>query len=92
MIKDIQLRVTLHEEKQTDILTRKSADFLGIPTDDISGIKVLRKSIDHGMQNLRCQTSRSWIEFGTAVSLRELPIVLKVGGRRENRYRSLGLA
>ena len=46
MIKDIQLRVTLPEEKQPDILTKKSAQFLGIPSGDISGIKVLRKSID----------------------------------------------
>ncbi|MBJ7880333.1 NAD(P)/FAD-dependent oxidoreductase [Gelidibacter salicanalis] len=46
MIKDIQLRVTLQEEKQSDILTRKSAQFLDISSNDIIGIKVLRKSID----------------------------------------------
>ncbi|WP_299397972.1 FAD-dependent protein [uncultured Gelidibacter sp.] len=46
MIKDIQLRVTLPEEKIPDILIRKSAQFLGISSDDITGIKVLRKSID----------------------------------------------
>jgi len=46
MIKDIQLRVTLPEEKQPDILIKKSAQFLSIPSGDISGIKVLRKSID----------------------------------------------
>ncbi|MEO5787579.1 FAD-dependent protein [Gelidibacter sp.] len=46
MIKDIQLRVSLLEEKRPDILTRKAAKFLGIPIDKISGIKVLRKSID----------------------------------------------
>lgn len=46
MIKDIQLRVSLHEEKYLDILTQKSAKFLGISASKITGIKVLRKSID----------------------------------------------
>ncbi|RXJ52853.1 NAD(P)/FAD-dependent oxidoreductase [Gelidibacter gilvus] len=46
MIKDIQLRVTLLEEKHPNILTRKSAKVLGISEAKISGIKVLRKSID----------------------------------------------
>ena len=46
MIKDIQLRVTLKEEEQTDILLKKSAQFLNINRSQISGIKVLRKSID----------------------------------------------
>ncbi len=46
MVKDIQLRVTLHEEKQHDILIRKSAEFLGVSESEITGVKVLRKSID----------------------------------------------
>lgn len=46
MIKDIQLRVLLNEEKHPDFLKRKSADVLGISETEISGIKVLRKSID----------------------------------------------
>ena len=46
MIKDIQLRVSLLEEKYPDILTRKAARLLGISFNKISGIKVLRKSID----------------------------------------------
>src|SRR5690606_22585400 len=46
MITDIQLRVSLQEEKRPDILTHKSAEFLGIPKTKISGVKVLRKSID----------------------------------------------
>ena len=46
MIKEIQLRVTLQDEKQDDILTKKSAKFLHINPKDINGIKVLRKSID----------------------------------------------
>ena len=46
MIKEIQLRVTLQEEKQDDILTKKSAKLLHINPKDINGIKVVRKSID----------------------------------------------
>ena len=46
MVKDLQLRITLEEEKQADILIKKSAIQLGIPAKDISGVKVLRKSID----------------------------------------------
>ena len=46
MIKEIQLRVTLIEEEQPDILLIKSAESLDLDKKDISGIKVLRKSID----------------------------------------------
>ena len=46
MIKEIQLRVTLQEEKQDDILLKKSARFLHINQKDITDIKLLRKSID----------------------------------------------
>lgn len=46
MVKDIQLRITLQEEKQLNILNRKAAQYLGISETDITGIKVLRKSID----------------------------------------------
>lgn len=46
MIKDLQLRVTLQEEKQPDIFIKKSADYLGISESEISGVKILRKSID----------------------------------------------
>ena len=46
MVKDIQLRITLQEETQSAILVQKSAEYLGISTNEISGIKVLRKSID----------------------------------------------
>lgn len=46
MIKDLQLRITLEEEKHSDILVKKSAAWLGISTSEISGVKVLRKSID----------------------------------------------
>ena len=46
MVKDIQLRVSLKEEEIPDILIKKSAISLSMSRDDITGIKVLRKSID----------------------------------------------
>ena len=46
MVKDLQLRITLEEDKQADILIKKSAVQLGISANDITGVKVLRKSID----------------------------------------------
>ena len=46
MIKEIQLRVTLKEEKIEDILQKKAAQQLKIYRKDITSVKVLRKSID----------------------------------------------
>ena len=46
MIKEIQLRVTISEEKQEGILLKKAARSLKIDGNSITGIKVLRKSID----------------------------------------------
>ncbi|WP_452223255.1 NAD(P)/FAD-dependent oxidoreductase [Lacinutrix chionoecetis] len=46
MVKDIQLRLTLKDEERSDILLIKAAQYLDIPKRDITGIKVLRKSID----------------------------------------------
>ena len=46
MIKELQLRVTLKEEERSDILVIKSAMALDIDKEDITGVKVLRKSID----------------------------------------------
>ncbi len=46
MIKEIQLRVTISEEKQEGILLKKAARSLKIEGKSITGIKVLRKSID----------------------------------------------
>ena len=46
MVKDIQLRISLKEEKIKDILLHKSAEDLNVSQTDISGIKILRKSID----------------------------------------------
>ena len=46
MIKEIQLRVTIQDEKQDNILIKKAAHNLGIDEKEINAIKVLRKSID----------------------------------------------
>ena len=46
MVKDIQLRISLKEEGQPDILVLKSAITLEIDRKDITGVKILRKSID----------------------------------------------
>lgn len=46
MVKDLQLRITLREGKQDDIVLKKSAEHLGVSVRDITGIKILRKSID----------------------------------------------
>ena len=46
MIKEIQLRVPISEEKQEGILLKKAARVLRIEAKTITGVKVLRKSID----------------------------------------------
>lgn len=46
MVKEIQLRITLKEEERSDILVLKSAIKLDIDRNDITGVKILRKSID----------------------------------------------
>ncbi|MFD1161816.1 NAD(P)/FAD-dependent oxidoreductase [Hwangdonia seohaensis] len=46
MVKETQLRITLKEEEQPDILVFKSALKLDIDKSDITGVKILRKSID----------------------------------------------
>ena len=46
MIKEIQLRINLIEERKEDILTYKASKKLDIDIEEISAIKVLRKSID----------------------------------------------
>ena len=46
MIKEIQLRVPISEEKQEGILLKKAARVLRIEEKTITGVKVLRKSID----------------------------------------------
>ncbi|WP_308990782.1 FAD-dependent protein [Mariniflexile litorale] len=46
MIKELQLRISLKEEERSDILVQKASHILDIDKQDITGIKVLRKSID----------------------------------------------
>ena len=46
MVKEIQLRVNLIEEKKENILLYKASKLLEVDKKDISGVKVLRKSID----------------------------------------------
>lgn len=46
MIKELQLRISLNEEEQSDILLVKASHILDIDKEDITGVKVLRKSID----------------------------------------------
>lgn len=46
MIKDLQLRVTLQEEKLPNALIKKAAQWLDISEKEIFGVKILRKSID----------------------------------------------
>ena len=53
MIQEIQLRVNLHEESNTDILIYKAAKKLGVDKKEISSVKVLRKSIDARNKNIK---------------------------------------
>jgi uncharacterized FAD-dependent dehydrogenase len=46
MVKEIQLRVALKEERIEDILVKKAAIKLAVSSATISGVKILRKSID----------------------------------------------
>jgi len=46
MIKELQLRITLQEERQPDILIAKASQSLNEKAEHISAVKVLRKSID----------------------------------------------
>jgi uncharacterized FAD-dependent dehydrogenase len=46
MIKELQLRITLEEEKEDAILLQRAKRKLGTLAEGITGIKVLRKSID----------------------------------------------
>ncbi|AZJ33661.1 hypothetical protein SAMN05444344_0524 [Tenacibaculum mesophilum] len=46
MVKELQLRVNLVEERKDNILQLKAAKKLGISIADITSVKVLRKSID----------------------------------------------
>ena len=46
MVKEIQLRINLHEESQKDILEYRASKLLEVDKKDITAVKVLRRSID----------------------------------------------
>lgn len=46
MIKELQLRIAINEDKKEDILLIKASRILDLEKKSISGIKILRKSID----------------------------------------------
>jgi len=46
MVKSLQLRITLQEERQSDVLIKKASQNLNVKAEDISAVKILRKSID----------------------------------------------
>jgi uncharacterized FAD-dependent dehydrogenase len=52
MIKALQLRINLHQEGKSDGLLNKAAYDLGMKPSEISGIKILRKSIDARKRNI----------------------------------------
>jgi len=52
MIKEIQIRITLDEERQKNSLLEKATRILRVDSNAITGIKVLRKSIDARKKNV----------------------------------------
>jgi len=52
MIKTFQIRINLEQERQADGLLKKAAFDLGMKPSEISGIKILRKSIDARKRNI----------------------------------------
>jgi uncharacterized FAD-dependent dehydrogenase len=64
MVKEIQLRITLKEEEHSDILVLKSAIHLNIDKEDITGVKILRKSID-------ARKAKIILNYKVAVYIRE---------------------
>ncbi len=52
MIKALQLRINLHQERQPNGLLNNAAYQLGMQPSEITGIKILRKSIDARKRNI----------------------------------------
>ncbi|MFD1062228.1 NAD(P)/FAD-dependent oxidoreductase [Winogradskyella litorisediminis] len=52
MVKSLQVRINLQQEAQPDALLQKAAFDLNIDASEISGIKILRKSIDARKRNI----------------------------------------
>ena len=65
MIKELQLRITLKEEERSDFLVTKASQILDIDKEDITGIKVLRKSIG-------ARKSKIIFNYKIAVYIREV--------------------
>jgi uncharacterized FAD-dependent dehydrogenase len=65
MIKELQLRISLKEEERSDILVIKSAQALNVDKEDITGVKVLRKSID-------ARKPKIFFNYKIAVYIREV--------------------
>ena len=66
MIQNIQLRVSIKEEKLEGILVLKCAQQLGISKNEITAVKVLRKSID-------ARKSLIYFNYKVAVYIQEKP-------------------
>jgi len=66
MIKELQLRVSIREEKKEGILDIKAASFLGIDKKEINAVKILRKSID-------ARKKLIMFNYKVAVYIQELP-------------------
>ena len=66
MIKQLQLRITLAEERQAGILVDKVSEYLGVNTEEISAVKVLRKSID-------ARKKRIILNYKVEVYINEMP-------------------
>ncbi|MFG6686664.1 NAD(P)/FAD-dependent oxidoreductase [Mariniflexile sp. HNIBRBA6329] len=64
MVKELQLRISLKEEERNDILAQKASHILDIDKEDITGIKVLRKSID-------ARKPKIFFNYKVAVYIRE---------------------
>ena len=66
MVKELQLRVSIREEKKEGILEIKAASFLGIDKKEINAVKILRKSID-------ARKKLIMFNYKVAVYIQELP-------------------
>lgn len=64
MIKELQLRISLKEEEISDTLLQKASHILDVKKEDITGVKVLRKSID-------ARKSKIILNYKVAVYIRE---------------------
>ncbi len=66
MITQIQIRISLEEAKQPNILIQKATRFLSLPPQRIKAVKILRKSID-------ARKPQIYFNYKTAVYIDEFP-------------------